>query len=132
MPKHSFKKLPMGARCAIVVGITVIFSLVLCLIMSAVAQSSDDPTKNLTLYGEIAYLASMLFCGFLGAKTAEEKRFASGMISSAAMLLIVVSASIIFGGESFIKELLLALLGAFVSSVGSLMGAREVKRKRRR
>ena len=132
MPKHSFKKLSMLARCAIVLGATIMFAFFLCLIMGAVAQSSDNPAENLTLYGEAAYLASMLFCGLVGAKIADEKKFASGVLSSGIMLFCIICASIIFGGDSLIKELLLALLGAFISAVGSLLGAREGKRKRRR
>ena len=132
MPKRSFKKLSMGTRCAIVVGISIIFSIILCVVMGAVANSSEDPAKNLTLYGEICFSSSMWFCGFLGAKTASENKFAAGMLSSASFLLVIVITSIFFGTNDFVKALLLALLGLFLSATGSLIGAHEPKRKRRR
>ncbi|MBE6678989.1 MAG: hypothetical protein E7598_00535 [Ruminococcaceae bacterium] len=132
MPKHSFKKLSLAARCAIVAAITVAFALSLCMIMGAVAFASEDPTKNLTLYGEICFLLSMFFCGFVGAKTAGESRFASGIFASGIVLLLVIAASVAFGGDSFIKELTMAALGVAVSASGAALGSRETKRKHRR
>ena len=132
MPKHSFKKLSMTARCAIVTAISIVFAFLLCLIMGAVAMASDDPTKNLTLYGEICFLAAMCFCGFLGAKTASENRFASGTVASGMLLLLVIAASVAFGGDGFLKELTLAILGAAVSATGAVIGSRETNRRHRR
>lgn len=132
MPKHTLEKMSLTVRTAITVGVTVVFAFILCLIMSAVANASDDPTKDLTLYGETAYGLSMLFCGFLGARLAADKRFICGVTAGGIMLLLVIALSIVFGGESFVKELILALLGAFIASVGAALGSREKKRKRKR
>ncbi|MBQ4557299.1 MAG: hypothetical protein IJA60_06610 [Clostridia bacterium] len=132
MPKNTLEKMSLPIRTAITVGASLLFAFIICIIISAVAFLSDDPTKNLTLYGEIAFCITMLFCGFLGARIASDKRFASGVIASGIMLLIVITASIVFGGESFVKELILALLGAFIASVGAAIGSREKKRRRKR
>ena len=132
MPKHTFEKMSLPLRTAITAGVSLIFAFILCLIMSAVANASDDPTKNLTLYGEIAYGLSMLFCGFLGSRLAGENRFVCGVTAGGIMLLTIIALSIIFGGESFMKALILALLGAFIASVGAALGSREKKRKRKR
>lgn len=132
MPKHSFSKMSLLARCAIVTAISVVFAFALCMIMSAISMASDDPTKNLTLYGEICFGASMFFCGFLGAKTAAEDRFANGIISAGMMLVVVIAASIVFGGDSFLKEVIIAVLGLIASAAGAALGSRETKRKRRR
>lgn len=132
MPKHSFSKMSLPARCAMVTVISVVFAFALCMIMSAVSMASDDPTKNLTLYGEICFGASMCFCGFLGAKTAAENRFASGIISGGMMLILVIAASIVFGGESFVKEAIIAVLGFITSAAGAALGSRETRRKHKR
>ncbi len=132
MPKHSFGKMPFAARTAIVVAITVAVALILCLIMAAVALRSDDPTKNLALYGEICFGISMLICGFMGAKTSDERRFLGGIAAGGIMMLIVVAASIIFGGDGLLKEVILAALGFVICTFGAVLGSREPAHRRRR
>ncbi|MBQ4599887.1 MAG: DUF3792 family protein [Clostridia bacterium] len=131
MPKKAFEKLTLTARTALVVGVTLLLALLCCLLLAFVAGRSEDPTANLTLYGEIAFALSMLFCGFLGAKLAPEQRFVSGLVASGILLLLVIAASVAFGGTSFVKEAILAALGAFVAAAGALLGAKEQKRRRK-
>lgn len=131
MPKNALEKLTLTARTALVVGVTLLFALLCCLVLAFIAGRSEDPTAHLTLYGEIAFALSMLLCGFLGAKLAADKRFISGLVASGVMLLLVIAASIAFGGTSFVKEAILAALGAFVAAAGALLGAKEQKRRRR-
>ena len=132
MSKRTFDKLPSPARYLTVVGTSLITAVCLCLIMSGVAASSPNPTANLSLYGNIAFVISMFVCGFLGAKAATEGKFLCGILSAALMLTVIVAASIVFGGVSFSKETLLACIGVAAAIIGALLGAREKKRKRKR
>lgn len=131
MPKHAFQKLTTPARTAMVLAAVLVFALVGCLLLTLVACRSEDPTANLTLYGEVVFALSMLLCGFLGAKIAGEKRFICGLIAGGTLLLLTIAASIVFGGDNFIKEVILAALGAFFAAGGSLLGAKEPKRRRK-
>lgn len=132
MPKTTISKLPIAARTAISIAAAILFALCACLLISAAAQMSEDPTAHLSLAGEIAFMLSMLLCGFLGAKFSSESRFACGLLAAGILLLFVIAASVAFGGTSFVKEVILAILGAFFAALGSLLGAREKKRKRKR
>ncbi len=132
MSKRSFDKLPLSVRIAITVGITLVFALILCLIFCAIANAGDDPTANLTLYGEIAFGMTMLFCGFIGAKGAPDQKFMCGVAAAGAVLLLVIAMSVVFGGDSFAKEAILAGLGAFLAAGGALLGAKEPSRKHKR
>ena len=86
MSKRSLGKLPLSVRTAITVGITLVFALILCLIFCAVANAGEDPTANLSLYGEIAFGLTMLFCGFIGAKSAPDQKFMCGIMAAGAVL----------------------------------------------
>lgn len=132
MPKTTLSKLPLVTRTALAVTATTLFALLVCLLVSAVAQTSDDPTAHLSLAGEIVCMLSMVLCGFLGAKLSAENRFACGLLAAGCLLLLVIAASIAFGGTNFLKEVLLAVLCAFFAALGALVGAREKKRKRKR
>lgn len=131
MPKRTFDKLSFPARTAITVGTCALFSLLLCLAFSFISYMSDDPSKNFTLYGEICYLLTMLFCGFIGAKLNSENRFASGIISGCAMLVLTALGAIVLS-DNAVKSLILAALGMFLCAAGAAVGSREPKRKRRR
>ena len=131
MPKHMFEKVSFSARCAICAGISALFAFVCCLVMAAIANASDDPTKNLTLYGEICYGVTMMFCGFLGAKMGGEKRFACGAVSSGVLLLAIVISSFALGGNTFARKFVLAAIGALIASVGAILGSKTKKRRRR-
>ncbi|MBQ6614445.1 MAG: TIGR04086 family membrane protein [Clostridia bacterium] len=133
MPKHSFSKLPPFARYLTVSGISLLFASLLCLVMSFVAKSSGDPTANLSLYGEIIFALSMLFCGFTGAKSGSENKLLSGILSSALLLLIVFAVSLLFSGETSVaKEIILALIGSATACAGAFLGSSEKKRRRKR
>lgn len=132
MPRYSFKKMPLLTRSFIICGCSLILSLMLCIFASIIAKSSNNPSENLSLYGEICFLITMLFCGFSGAKTAVESRFASGIIPAAIMLAIIFATSLCFGGTSFMKEFILAIIGAVIAAAGAFMGAKEKKRGRRK
>ncbi len=132
MSKRSFDKLPLSVRIAITVGITLVFALILCLVFCAVANAGEDPTANLSLYGEIAFGMTMLFCGFIGAKGAPDQKFMCGIAAAGAVLLLVIAMSVVFGGDSFAKEAMLAGLGAFLAAGGALLGAKEPSRKHKR
>lgn len=132
MPRHTLDKISLPIRTVIVCTASLILSLLLCLIASIVSKNSDDPTSHLTLYGEICFLMSMLFCGFSGAKIAKEKRFASGMLSGTAILIVIFVLSLFLSHERFLKRIIILALGAFASATGSALGASEKKRKRRK
>ena len=133
MSKHGFSKLPAFARYLTAMGISFLFALVLCLVMSAVAKGSEDPTANLSLYGEIIFALSMLFCGFTGAKSGTDNKLTDGILSSSLLLLTVLAASLLFSGEtSFAKEITLAIIGYATAILGAFLGATEKKRRRKR
>ena len=132
MPKHTFAKMTMTARTALAVGVTLIFALLCCLAFTLAAMASEDPTAHLSLYGEIAFALSLLFCGFFGAKIAADQRFTAGLLAAGVLLLAVIAASVAFGGSNFVKEVLLALLGCFMGALGALLGAKEPRRRRKR
>lgn len=132
MHKHSINRLPSFVRYMAVTGMSLLFAVVCSLIMSAVAMGSEDPTKNLKLYGEIIFVISMLFCGFSGAKIAVDAKILCGILSAALMLLITVSASLALGGSLLLKEAALAAIGAVAALSGAALGSREKKRKRKR
>lgn len=131
MPKRMFEKMSFPVRTAVAVALTAVFALALCAIFAFAAKCTEDPTANLTLYGEICYCVSMLFCGAVGAKMGAENKFASGIAAGGGALLVVAIAALILS-DSFIKSLILAALGLFLCAAGSAVGSREVKRKRRR
>ena len=131
MPKHVFEKLPFFARCAIAAGVSAIFSIICCLAMSAIAFSGEDPTENLTLYGEVCYGITMLFCGFIGAKMGGETRFACGIASGGVLLLAIIISSFVLGGSGFARRFVLAALGALFASVGAILGSKAKKRRRK-
>ncbi len=132
MHKHSLSRLPSFVRYMTVTGASLIFAVVCSLIMGAVAMGSEDPTKNLKLYGEIIFVFSMLFCGFLGAKTAVDAKILCGILSAALMLLIIIAASLALGGSLLLKEATIAAVGAVAALSGAALGSREKKRKRKR
>ena len=131
MPKRTLEKLSLPARMAIATGAAAVFAIICCMIFAFIASMSNDPTAHLTLYGEICFLLSMLFCGFLGAKIATDQKFICGFGSGGILLLIVVAAAL-FLADSAIKALTIALLGLFLCAAGSAIGSREAKRKHRR
>ena len=133
MQKHSFSKLPALARHLLAVCLSLLFSLILCLVMSAVAKRSSDPTAHLSLYGEIIFAFSMFFCSFVGAKSSADKKLLDGLLSSALLLLITFAVSLSFSGEtSFAKEAALMLIGSATATLGAFSGATEKKRRRKR
>lgn len=132
MPKNLFKKMSPTMRYATVMGISVIFALAACLIAAAIASKSDDPAKNLTLYGEICFGLTAFVCGFVGAKLGEENRFASGLLASTLLIIIITVISIFIGGSQFSKKALLFTLGIIMSAIGAVIGAKEKKRKRKK
>lgn len=132
MPKRFIQKLPLIARAAIADGLSLLLAFVLCLLFAAIAMTSSDPTANLSLYGEILFLLSMLFCGFLGAKLSAENRFLGGMTAAGGLLLLIVIASLIIGTDSGSLFFVLSALGAFFGAIGALFGAKEKKRRRSR
>lgn len=133
MQKRSFSKLPAIVRYLTAMGMSFLFALVLCLVMSAVAKGSEDPTASLSLYGEIIFALSMLFCGFAGAKSGTDNKLADGILSSSLLLLTVLAVSLLFSGEtSFLKEVTIALIGYATAILGAFLGAPEKKRRRKR
>lgn len=132
MPKRKFDRLPAFARYAAVTGSSLIFSVLCCLIMAAVASGSENPTANLALYGEIIFLLSMFVCGFIGAKAATEGKLLCGLLSAALMLAVVAGACIALGGAVLHKAAMLAAAGALCALLGSLLGAKEKRRKRKK
>ena len=132
MPKHTFSKMTLVARTAVAAGAALLLSLVLCLLLGGIAGALEDPTAHLTLFGEIALMLSMLFCGFLGASLSAENRFAAGMLASGIWLLLVSAASLAVGNPSLVRSLLLIALAAFCGAVGSLLGAKEHRRRHKR
>ena len=132
MPKKSIKRLPMLLRTAITVGITLLLGCAACGALAMLALSADDPTAHLSLYGRCVFGLCMLFCGFLGAAFAEERRFASGIVASVCLLVPEAILFFVFGGEVGSTLLLLAGGGAALGILGALLGARERRRKRSR
>ena len=132
MRKNSLSNLPPFVRYMVVSGSSLIFASVCAVIMGAVAMASSDPTKNLTLYGEIIFILSMFFCGFLGAKTAVDAKFLCGILSATLMLLVVVAASLALGGNLVPKVMLIAGIGIVAALLGAVIGSREKKRRRNR
>ncbi len=132
MPKKSLRKLPLLLRTAIAVGSALLLAFFLSLLLAAIAMSCSDPTANLTLYGEILFLLSILLCGFLGARLAAENRFLGGLAAVGELLLLTVIASLVIGTDSGNLFFVLAALGAFFGAIGALLGAKEKKRSRSR
>ncbi len=132
MSKRTLEKLPTVTRAALAAAVSCLFALVLCLLFAAAASSLDDPTAHLSLYGEIIFAVTMLTCGLLGAKLSGDERFLSGMLSGGILLLFVIAASFAFPGGSFAKCAVLCGIGAFLVSVGAILGAKEPKRKHRK
>ena len=132
MRKNSLSNLPPFVRYMVVSGSSLIFASVCAVIMGAVAMASSDPTKNLTLYGEIIFILSMFFCGFLGAKTAVDAKFLCGILSATLMLLVVIAASLALGGNLVPKVMLIAGIGIVAALSGAVIGSREKKRRRKR
>lgn len=130
MPKRTLDKLTLPARVAIGTCIGILSVLALSLLFSLVAMLSKDPTANLTLYGEISLLCSMLLCGFFGARTGGDQKLACGLISAGILMVLAVMLALIFA-SSVVKALLLAALGMFVAAAGAALGSREKRRKRR-
>ena len=124
--------MPMAARSAAVMALFALLALVLCFITAGFAKASEDPTKNLTLYGEITLMLTMFLCGFVGAKCAAENRFASGVCASGMLLVLVIVASLFLGGNAFLKSAILATLSFAISATGAAIGSRQTKRKHRR
>ena len=131
MPKRNFDKLTTPIRISITAGAGVLFALICNLFFALIAYMSSDPAANLTLYGEICLLLSMLFCGFFGAKIENEQKFVCGMASGSAMLAIVIMFALFFSSGGFVKALILSVLSIFLCAVGAAVGSRKVKRKRR-
>ena len=132
MPKNIFTRMSLPVRTAIAVGVAALFALLGCLLCAVIAQRTKDPTAHLTLYGEGVFLCTMLLCGFLCAKLAQENRFLGGLLPVGLLLLCIIAASIAFGGTSFVTEVILATLGAFCGTAGALLGSKEKRRKKRR
>lgn len=132
MSKRTLNKLPLMAAAALAAGFGCMFSLVLCLLFALAASAVEDSTAHLSLYGEITFELSMLFCGFVGAKLCDGERFLRGILAGAFLLLLAVAGSFAFvGDESFTKITIMCSLGAFLCCGGAILGAKEQKRKRR-
>lgn len=132
MSKRALEKLPTVTLAAIAAAGCCLFALLFCLLFAAAAASLCDPTAHLALYGETVFAVSMLLCGFVGAKLSGDARFLCGMLSGGILLLFVIAASFAFGGGSFAKGAVLCGIGAFLTSVGALLGAKQPRRRRRR
>ena len=131
MSKRMLSKLPLTAAAALTAAFGCLFALILCLLFAFAASAAEDPTAHLSLYGEIAFGLSMLFCGFVGARLCDGERFLRGILAGAFLLLLAVAGSIAFGGEgSFAKIAVLSSIGAFLCCGGAILGAKEPKRKR--
>ncbi len=132
MSKRFLNKLPFAAAAALTAGFGCLLSLILCLLFAAAASAAEDPTAHLSLYGEIVFALSMLFCGFVGARLCDGERFLRGILAGAILLLIAITGSFAFGGtSSFAKIAVLCGVGAFLCCCGAVLGAKEPKRKRR-
>lgn len=132
MPKRMLDKLSPFARIAISAGAAAVFALLVAVLLAFVASFSEDPAKNLTLYGEICFLATMLFGGLVGAKMGGETKIFSGVISGAVILALVILPSLFVNDGGILKALVMALLGMFVCVVGAAVGSRESKRRKHR
>lgn len=131
MRKNSLSNLPPFVRYMLVSGSSLVFASICSVIMGTVAMMSSDPTKNLMLYGEIIFVFSMFFCGFLGAKVAVDAKILCGILSALLMLLVVFAASLALGGI-MPKALSIAAVGAVAALSGAAVGSREKKRRRKR
>ena len=131
MSKRIFDKLSFFTRTAITASLGAMFATVLSLAFSFVAYISENPSESIALYGEVCYLLTMLFCGFVGAKISRENAFASGIASGGAMLVLTSLGALVLS-ENAVKSLILASLGMFLCAAGAAVGSREPKRKRRR
>ena len=132
MPKNRFERMPSLVRYLTVVGASLLFAVCMCLIMSAVALGSENPTANLALYGKIIFFLSMFVCGLVGAKTAVEGKLLCGILCAALMLAIIAGASVALCGIKLPTFALFAVAGFCTALVGSLFGAKEKKRKRKK
>ena len=131
MSRTTLSKLPIATRTLIVLGVSILFAACGCLLACAALFASEDPIAHVSLCGEGAFVLTMLFCGCFGAKISAQDRFLSGMLGASVLLLFIIVLSVIFGGTSFVREVLLALLGAFFAATGALLGSREKKRRRK-
>ena len=132
MSKRTLSKLPLTAAAALTAAFGCLFALILCLLFAFAASAAEDPTAHLSLYGEIVFGLSMLFCGFVGARLCDGERFLRGILAGAMLLLAAVTGSFAFGGEgSFAKIAVLCSIGAFLCCGGALLGSKEPKRRRR-
>ena len=132
MPKHKFERLPSVVRYLIVVGASLLFAVCMCLIISAFALGSENPTAFLALYGKIIFFLSMFVCGLVGAKTAVEGKLLCGILCATLMLAIIAAATVATSGIRFPAFALFSVAGFCTALLGSLFGAKEKKRKRKK
>lgn len=132
MSKRSFQKLPFVARAALLAAAGAFLALFFCLLFALIAQKSSDPTANLAVYGKIAYLITLFACGFAGAKTAADDRFTSGLAACGILAAALLLLSAFCSEAGILRKTILLLIGLFSGAIGSLLGAKEKKRKRRR
>lgn len=132
MSKRASEQRPTLMSAVIAAAAACLFAMLVCLLFAAAALSLDDPTAHLGLYGTLAFFVSALLCGFLGAKLAKQERFIGGMLAGSLLLACVIAATFAFDGGNFTESAVRCGIGAFLVSIGTLLGAKETKRRRRK
>lgn len=131
MSKRASEQRSILAVAAIAATAACLFALLLCLLLAAAASTLDDPTAYLGLYGALVFALSALLSGLLGARLAARERFLGGMLAGGILIACTIAASFAFADGSFTHAAVLCGIGAFLVSVGALLGAKERKRRRR-
>ncbi|MBQ2377874.1 MAG: hypothetical protein II297_05670 [Clostridia bacterium] len=119
--------LPLSALLGITV--TVAISATMVMIGGRLAYGTDDPAQYSCAIG-IAALYVSTFLGGLFSCVYNERRFISAVIHSAAILLLITTASVLSGG-TFGQSILLKLLLIPCSLAGGVAGCVKLSKKKK-
>lgn len=119
--------LPLSALLGITVTVAIAATMVM--IGGRLAYGTDDPAQYSRVIG-IAALYVSTFLGGLFSCVYNERRFISAVIHSAAILLLITTASVLSGG-TFGQSILLKLLLIPCSLAGGVAGCVKLSKKKK-
>ena len=139
MKKHNRATMTKRKLCSTLLGtaICILVFLLLALIISAVLINLQNPLASVKIAFFALFLTSAAISGFINAKRSAEKEIRSAILSSALLITIIFTASLIINSGKVslyvamnaLCYILITMIFAFISKNGK---QRKAKRRHRR
>ncbi len=116
-------------RCLIILGVSVVLSLLITLLFSAIFYNLPDPTSRINTASLFSMYVTVFVSGIILSKVNKQKYLAGGIILGIMLLIINLVLSFIFNKDISTSDYIWKLLIPVFCVLGSMLG---IKKERKR